>query len=336
VKRLGGLVILLLAIGVADVRAHDARPVYVEITETSPQRFVLVWKAPPSIPAWNVPEIVLGPASQARAPVITTDGGGAYMRRRLYHAPPGLSGEHVEIRYPVAGVSSPCLIRLRLHSGETHTKLLAPGVSTWQVPEREDAWRVAREYTVLGIRHILEGVDHLLFVLCLLLVAGTGRRMLITITGFTIAHSGTLALAALELVQIPVPPVEAAIALSIVFLAVEIAGGARDRWTYQYPITVSVSFGLLHGFGFAAVLREIGLPQTEVPTALLFFNVGVELGQIAFVAAVVGLLWAVALLLRGRETHPGDWLRRLEKPLAYAVGVLAVYWTTERILSFWS
>ncbi len=120
-----------------------------------------------------------------------------------------------------------------------------------------------------------------------MVIAGTWRRILITITGFTIAHSITLALSALGLVRVPIPAVEAAIALSIVFLAVEIVRGDKTSLTYRYPIAVSSSFGLLHGFGFAAVLGETGLPQTEIPAALLFFNVGVELGQIAFVLAVV-------------------------------------------------
>jgi hypothetical protein len=170
------------------------------------------------------------------------------------------------------------------------------------------------------------------------LIAGSWRRILVTITGFTVAHSMTLALAALNLVWVPIPPVEAVIALSIVFLAVEIARRRRDTLTWRYPIAISGSFGLLHGFGFASVLNEIGLPQTEIPAALLFFNVGVEIGQILFVAllflVVTGLsmfgMWQGEMKSKSRLFVP-DYLIR---PAAYLVGVLAVYWTIDRIAGF--
>ncbi len=193
-------------------------------------------------------------------------------------------------------------------------------------------------FVYLGAKHMFTGYDHLLFLVCLLLISGTGRRILITITGFTIAHSITLALSALGVVQIPVPPVEAAIALSIVFLAVEIIRGDPNSLTYRYPIAVSSSFGLLHGFGFAAVLGETGLPQTEIPTALLFFNVGVEVGQIAFVAAVVlvyqGVRWVGRSML-DRDLSI-DALRPFQTPAAYAVGILAAFWMVERVVGFWA
>ena len=325
---------LLLLILACQLQAHDARPVYVEITETAENLFEVQWKAPATIRHVNVPEIILE-GCKPRGPVLKTNSADAYVRRRTFHAPAGFSGGRVVIRYPMAAASNPSLIRVRLLSGEAHTRFLESGEATWTIPKREARWQVAREYTVLGIRHILAGVDHLLFVVCLLLVAGTGRRMLLTITGFTIAHSITLALSALSLVHVPVPPVEATIALSIVFLATEIAGKKRDTWTYRYPIAVSGTFGLLHGFGFAAVLREIGLPQIELPAALLFFNVGVELGQLLFVGAVLSLIWLFARLLpRADASAPGVW-ERLEKPLAYGVGIIAMYWTAERVMSFW-
>jgi len=171
-----------------------------------------------------------------------------------------------------------------------------------------------------------------------MLIAGTGRRILITITGFTIAHSITLALSALGLVRVPIPAVEAAIALSIVFLAVEIVRGDQNSLTYRYPIAVAASFGLLHGFGFAAVLGETGLPQTEIPAALLFFNLGVELGQILFVVAVISAYQAIrvtARLLFDCEISL-DRLRNLEMPAAYAVGILASFWMIQRISTFWT
>jgi hydrogenase/urease accessory protein HupE len=169
----------------------------------------------------------------------------------------------------------------------------------------------------------------------LVLIAGTWRRILITITGFTIAHSITLTLAALELVYIPVPPVEAVIALSIVFLGREIALDRRDTLIWRYPIAVSAPFGLLHGFGFASALADIGLPQTEIPAALLSFNIGVEIGQIVFVAVIIGLFRVVNLVVQRYVMQQDSWLRFVEKPVAYSVGGITMYWLIERVSDFW-
>ncbi len=172
---------------------------------------------------------------------------------------------------------------------------------------------------------------------CLLFIARTKRRLLITITGFTIAHSITLALSALDLVRIPTPPVEAAIALSVVFMAWEIAKQDTTSLAYRYPIAIAVSFGLLHGFGFAAVLRDIGLPQVELPTALLFFNVGVEIGQVLFVGALlVAFLLVRPALVRYLKPEPGaipHWTS-LTTPASYIIGGLASYWMIDRVTGF--
>jgi hydrogenase/urease accessory protein HupE len=188
---------------------------------------------------------------------------------------------------------------------------------------------------VFGIEHILKGFDHLLFVACLIFIAGTWRRILVTITGFTLAHSVTLTLAGLELVSIPIPPIEATIALSIVFLAREIALDRRDTLTWQHPIAVSASFGLLHGFGFASALSEIGLPQTEIPAALLAFNVGVEIGQVVFVVSVICILQLFTQSLKSLKADSTNWLQKIEKPVAYAVGSITMLWTLERVSGFW-
>lgn len=189
-------------------------------------------------------------------------------------------------------------------------------------------WAMARRYTRLGFEHILEGVDHLLFVFGLLLLVGGGWRLVKTITAFTVAHSITLALATFGIVNVPPRPVEAAIALSIVFLAVEIIHAARGRsgLTKIYPWIVAFGFGLLHGLGFAGALADIGLPPTEIPQALLFFNIGVELGQLAFVAAVWPIIW----LFRKALVPMPKWL---ELTPAYAIGTIAMYWFGERALS---
>lgn len=191
----------------------------------------------------------------------------------------------------------------------------------------------ARRYTMLGIEHILVGIDHLLFVLALLLVVGGGWRLVQTVTAFTVAHSITLGLATLGYLQLPSAPVEAAIALSIVFLCVEIVHhqrGHRDSLTYRMPWLVAFAFGLLHGLGFAGALSEIGLPPPEIPLALLFFNIGVELGQLLFVFAVLATL---RVLSRGPgdERNPVRY-RSAEVALVYAIGITASYWLIERSL----
>ncbi len=188
---------------------------------------------------------------------------------------------------------------------------------------------VSRTYVALGIRHILQGVDHLLFVLALVLVVGRIRRLLVTITAFTAAHSLTLAAATLGWVHVPQAPVEAVIALSIVFVASEIVHGLQGRpgLTARAPWVVAFSFGLLHGLGFAGALAEIGLPAGAIPLALLCFNVGVELGQLLFVAAVWVVLMAIG---RARIAWPA-WARAVP---AYAIGAVAMLWVIERVLAF--
>jgi hydrogenase/urease accessory protein HupE len=188
---------------------------------------------------------------------------------------------------------------------------------------------VAWSYLVLGIEHILGGVDHLLFVLALLLIVRGGKRILITITAFTLAHSITLVAATLRWVHIPGPPVEAMIALSIVFVAAEIVRGLRGSpgLTARAPWVVAFSFGLLHGLGFAGALAEVGLPQKAIPTALFTFNIGVEIGQLIFVAAAL----AVGSLLHRAPVRPRAWM-----PYAapYAIGAVAMFWVIERVGAF--
>jgi hydrogenase/urease accessory protein HupE len=188
---------------------------------------------------------------------------------------------------------------------------------------------VARTYLALGVEHILTGFDHLLFVLALLLIVKSARRIVATVTAFTVAHSLTLAAATLGFVHLPQPPVEAAIALSIAFVAAEIVHGldGRPGLTARAPWLVAFAFGLLHGLGFAGALAEIGLPQSAIPLALLCFNLGVELGQLAF---VVALLACLALARRARIPWP-----RAARPLpAYAIGALAMFWVIERVAAF--
>jgi hydrogenase/urease accessory protein HupE len=188
---------------------------------------------------------------------------------------------------------------------------------------------VAGDYTVLGIDHILSGYDHLTFVLALLLLVNGWRRLLLTVTSFTLAHSITLAAATLGLFWLPGPPIEATIALSILFLASELIKVNRGHTslTVRYPWIVAFVFGLLHGFGFAGALSEVGLPQSEIPVALLTFNVGVELGQLMFIAVI---LLCIEFLRRIRSDWPA-WTRQLP---AYGIGSMAAFWLIERLSGF--
>jgi hydrogenase/urease accessory protein HupE len=204
---------------------------------------------------------------------------------------------------------------------------LQPSNPAFVVEASAGAWEVARTYLILGVEHILFGIDHLLFVLALLLVVKGAGRVVATVTAFTIAHSITLAAATLGLVRVPGPPVEAMIALSIVFVAAEIVHGARGRpgLTARRPWVVAFTFGLLHGLGFAGALSEVGLPQNAIPLALFFFNVGVELGQLLFIGA-----FAVAALVIARARIL--WPRWLEIAPAYPIGSIAMFWVLQRVI----
>jgi hydrogenase/urease accessory protein HupE len=199
---------------------------------------------------------------------------------------------------------------------------------------------VAATYLRLGVEHILFGFDHLLFVLALVVLVREWRRVAVTVTAFTVAHSITLAAATLGFVNVPGPPVEATIALSIMLVSVEILNARRGKpsVTTRLPWLVAFSFGLLHGFGFAGALAEVGLPQHAIPVALLFFNVGVEVGQLIFVAAVLSL---IRLLLHAASQllEPALVQRtfdRLDVTVAYAIGIVAAYWLVERTTAFFA
>jgi hydrogenase/urease accessory protein HupE len=330
---------LLVILAAATAQAHDARPNYVQITETDPNTFSIVWKVPASMPGGALPYPTLPEGCIAERQPAWQLTGAEYLGQQLFRCDAGLSGRKVGIAFPTINPSLSTLYKIKLANGENHLRILKPSETEWTVPDEENRFAVATQYTALGVEHIWIGIDHLLFVACLLFIARTPRRLLITITGFTVAHSITLALSALDLVRIPTPPVEAMIALSVIFMAWEIAKENRDSLTHRFPVAVAASFGLLHGFGFAAVLRDIGLPQTELPTALLFFNVGVEIGQVLFVLALVGaflvLRPAFVRLLRSASDNDVHW-SSLTVPASYLIGAVASMWMIERVAGFWA
>jgi hydrogenase/urease accessory protein HupE len=327
------------AVAAVTAQAHDARPNYVQVTETDPNTFSIMWKVPASMPGSALPYPTMPEGCFADRQPAWQLTGGEYLGQQVFRCDAGLSGRIVGIEFPTINPSLSTLYKIRLANGEQHLRILKPSESEWTVPDEENRFAVATEYTVLGIEHIWIGIDHLLFVACLLFIARTPRRLLITITGFTVAHSITLALSALDLIRIPTPPVEAMIALSVVFMAWEIAKDNQNSLTHRYPVAVAASFGLLHGFGFAAVLRDIGLPQTELPAALLFFNVGVEIGQVLFVLALVAAFLVLrplfARLLRSASENDVHW-SSLTVPASYLIGAVASMWMIERVAGFWA
>ncbi|WP_375324461.1 HupE/UreJ family protein [Flagellimonas sp. GZD32] len=220
------------------------------------------------------------------------------------------------------------LVDFRLLDGEHHSFLMQPSKNTITIPATPNKWMIVKTYIVLGIEHILLGFDHLLFVLALLLITKGFKKLLKTITAFTVAHSITLSFSVLGIASLPGPPVEAVIALSIVFLAMEILKIQKGvpTLTSQKPWLVAFSFGLLHGFGFAGALQDIGLPQQEIPLALATFNIGVELGQIFFILVVMALMKLPKSFIPNQ-----NWISKITP---YAIGSLAAFWLIERIAGF--
>jgi hydrogenase/urease accessory protein HupE len=298
------------------------------MVEQSAGIYRVVVRAPPTLPARDAPALVWPDtcAIQETAPLSLSVGSTS-----LVACEGGIAGVTLQLRYPGFNPSLTTLVRLETLDGRSITEVLPPDVAQWTVAAEPDALQIAIQYTLLGFQHILEGFDHLLFVAGLLLLARATRKIILAVTGFTLAHSLTLALATFELVRLPVDYVEVLIALSVVFLAAEVLRNDASTISQRYPILLSFVFGLLHGFGFASVLSEISLPTRAVAQGLLFFNVGVELGQLAFIAACL-LLWRVFALLRSRantlSAHMQD--ATLLQVGAWLIGVPSAYWFIER------
>jgi len=328
-------VIFLLAIFAGlSAQAHDARPLSITLAEQSAGLFRAVVRIPPSLATHESPRIewpggceVLEGGSSAGTSVygvITS----------LVACSRGVANGTITIDYPLFNPSISTLIRLETLSGVSLTTVLPPDVDSWTVPPEPSWFAIAAEYASLGFRHIWEGPDHLLFVAGLLVLAVFPRRIIWAVTGFTVAHSITLSLATLGWFRVPIAPTEALIALSIVFVAVEIARGDPQSFSHRFPISLSFAFGLLHGFGFASALGEIGLPRNELATGLLFFNVGVELGQLAFIAvAAAALLVSRVLLSHSLSRFAGAQSRVPVLLCAYCLGIPATFWFIARTVS---
>ena len=332
------LLILFLPIGAA--LADEARPVYIEVVENNNSQLLLKWKVPPVMPAVRAPAISLQHPQCTVADGATAAG---LIGRRLYQCnmtdpavpselPPEVPFE-VRLDYPATNPALTSLLVFKPFEQEPIQVFSGPEKTALIIPIATSAAAVAKQYTVAGIEHILVGTDHLLFVLCLMIIAGRFKRLLLTVTGFTLAHSITLSLATLDIVRLPTELVELLIALSIVLLAVEIIKhrrapeGQPPSFTWRYPVSASSAFGLLHGFGFAVVLQELGLPTAMKAQALLFFNIGVELGQLLFIALVL-----IIVFLGLRTIAPVSKHRTLLTDMVvYGVGITSAYWLFERL-----
>src|SRR5277367_817815 len=313
----------------AIAQAHESRPAYLEIRQLDVQTYDVSWKVPGQGERMRLALNVAFPAGTTEiGPVSTTYSNNAFLQQWRVRRAGGFNGCDLRI-VGLEFTLTDTLIRVQHLDGTTQVARATAANPVFTIEAEPGAWEVMRTYLVLGIQHILTGADHLLFVLALVILVGSTRRLLWTITAFTVAHSITLAAATLGFVHVPPPPVEASIALSILFLAAEIIHTHRGRpgLTERAPWVVAFAFGLLHGLGFAGALSEIGLPANAMPLALFFFNVGVEVGQLLFITAVLGLMKALANL----PLPPGPWRWKLP---AYSIGSVAAFWVVLRLSVF--
>ena len=321
---------LLLSLLPSILWADDFSPALLQITERQGGWVDVLWKKPIKRNSAVVPITPVLPESLAPvgSPVVRQTPV-AWVEQRTYRSEgEPLTGASLRID-GLDAVPNDVLIRVELNDGSQFSTILRSGNTAYVIPERAGKLQVAGDYWLMGTIHILEGADHLLFVFALLLIVTGLMSLLKAITAFTVAHSITLALATLGMIQLPPAPTEAIIAQSIVFLAGEIIHKRQGRMvvTERWPWLIAFIFGLFHGLGFAGALAEIGLPQHERPLALFMFNVGVETGQLLFIAVVLSL---IALLKRLPVSAPqGAW-----QVVPYSIGGLAAYWTIDRVLSF--
>jgi len=312
--------------------AHESRPAYLEINETAPGRYDLLWRTP-VLSGMRLPVTLTLPAGVRNVTEPTVrELSDSLVEHRVVQADKGtLSGARIDF-VGLQGTITDVLVRTALTDGNRSTTLIKPSQPWIEIAKSPGGpFAIAGAFVGHGIEHILGGYDHLLFVLALMLIVRSTRQLVWTITAFTCAHSITLALATLGFVHVPGPPVEAAIAFSIVLLASEIVRMRRGEpsLTARWPWIVAFCFGLLHGFGFAGALSEIGLPQGDIPLALLAFNIGVELGQLAFIGAVLCTLAIVR-----RIGIAASIKQRVLRAAPYAIGSVAEFWFISRVALF--
>lgn len=323
--------LLLVLLQPLPALAHALDPGYLELSALGGDRWRVTWRMPdvggrpmgimPSLPANCTADAVPPPHFDGRG----------WSTAYVAACPGGLSGGRIRIE-GLENTRTDALVRYETAPGKAMTERLTASDPEFSPHGDRGTFDVFASYLSLGVAHILEGVDHLLFVLALLLLVRDPRRLLLAVTAFTLAHSITLVAATLGWFALPSAPVEVVIALSIVFLACELAKppGRRDPVAERFPALVAFGFGLVHGLGFAGALREIGLPQADISVALLAFNVGVELGQLLFIATML-LLWHLVRRMTPAVSGRGAGLSRAA---SYAFGTVSAFWVIERLSGF--
>lgn len=322
------LVLLMLALlgFTPAASAHRFAPSLLQVTEIGPDLFNLVWKTPvqtnskiPLEPTWPAGCRIENPTP----PQLEGTGKVSMVQLRCTNlGDDGLVGDTLGVSGLGANQAS-AMLMVTLLDGRQYQQVLNAERQSYVVPAEPSAGKVVTDYTWLGIEHIWGGIDHLLFVFGLLLLVGGGSRLLWTITAFTFGHSITLSLVTLGVFDYPVALVEFTIALSIFVLAVELTRKARNDVLWRNPWWLAGGFGLLHGMGFAGALADTGLPQDNLPLALLFFNVGIEIGQIVFILVAFAIWFVVRKPL-------APWQERLLPVPVYVLGTLSAMWCIER------
>lgn len=310
----------------SQVLAHRFAPSLLKVTEVSAGQYNVVWKTPAQGVS-NVPLVPQWPESCEARDVTDPqmEGTGTVTSLQLHCENLGddaLVGDTLGVSGLGANQAS-AMVMVSLLDGRQYQAVLNAEQPEFVVPEESSASEVMGDYTVLGAEHIWGGIDHLLFVFGLLLLVGGGTRLLWTITAFTVGHSITLSLVTLGYFDYPVALVEFTIALSIFVLAVELTRKSRNDLLWRHPWWLAGGFGLLHGMGFAGALAETGLPQDNLPLALLFFNIGIELGQIAFIVVILIAWFFVRRPLAA-------WQEKLLPVPIYILGALSAMWCIER------
>lgn len=316
-----------LALVPDSARADELRPAYIEMTEQSPGQWSVLWKASTNSRLGQSGQVIIPANCKIEGERQREFAGSNILIRLDLRCDGSLQGQTVGLK-GLALSTTDALVRIAPIDSAMQTLRLTPDQPVATLASPSIITNVAATYTIIGIEHILLGFDHLFFVLALVLLLKGGWLIAKTVTAFTVAHSITLVGTTLGWLSLPSQPVEAVIALSIIFLAVEVVKARPGdlRLSERFPWIVAFLFGLLHGFGFAGALAEIGLPEGDVPLALLTFNLGVEIGQLAIVAAALALLY-------GLRKFRVQWLHPAKTALAYGIGIISTYWFIERMVA---
>jgi len=317
--------LLLCAAVCGPVLAHESQPGLLELKQVTNDRYEVIWRAPIYYGRPHPARLVLPADWEAVSEPTVRQLPDSALHRQIVQVEGGsINGSVLRFEGLEATITDVYVRTTRL-DGSQFSQVVRPTQPFAELRGERPWHESSREYLILGFNHILMGIDHLLFVLGLLIIV-QGRRMLIkTITAFTVAHSITLAIATLGYATVPGPPLNAAIALSILFLGPEIVRVWRGQtsFTIRHPWVVAFGFGLLHGFGFASGLSTVGMPMAEIPLALLMFNIGVEIGQVAFVVVIL-------LVHRALQVLRFHWPRWVDFAPGYAIGSLGAMWTIQR------